>query len=89
MATNYALGTLGGDPYDTKGIMELGGDSAQVPFMLSVLYVFSCVNFRLVILRLRLFHFHITYLSLVNVMFSIKIVKKSVVIYLELSNSRI
>ena len=27
---NYALGSLGGDPLQTTGIVELGGASAQV-----------------------------------------------------------
>lgn len=31
---NYALGTLGADPLQTTGIMELGGASAQVFFYL-------------------------------------------------------
>lgn len=30
VAANYALGTLGGDPENTTGILELGGASAQV-----------------------------------------------------------
>lgn len=30
---NYALGTLGGDPQQTTGIIELGGASAQVTFV--------------------------------------------------------
>ncbi|KAL6859371.1 hypothetical protein ACP4OV_017630 [Aristida adscensionis] len=33
VAANYALGTLGGDPSDTTGIIELGGASAQVTFV--------------------------------------------------------
>ncbi|XP_015901282.2 probable apyrase 6 [Ziziphus jujuba] len=32
---NYALGTLGGDPLQTTGIVELGGASAQVTFVSS------------------------------------------------------
>ena len=32
IVANYALGTLGGDPYLTTGIIELGGASAQVFF---------------------------------------------------------
>jgi Golgi nucleoside diphosphatase len=31
VSTNYALGTLQGDPAQTTGIVELGGASAQVP----------------------------------------------------------
>ena len=30
VVANYALGTLGGDPLETTGIIELGGASAQV-----------------------------------------------------------
>jgi apyrase len=30
IAANYAIGTLGGDPHSTVGIIELGGASAQV-----------------------------------------------------------
>lgn len=30
VVANYALGTLGGDPHETTGIIELGGASAQV-----------------------------------------------------------
>lgn len=30
IVANHALGTLGGDPLDTTGIIELGGASAQV-----------------------------------------------------------
>ncbi|CAL5001937.1 unnamed protein product [Urochloa decumbens] len=33
VAANYALGTLGGDPHDTTGIIELGGASVQVTFV--------------------------------------------------------
>ncbi|KAL9328192.1 hypothetical protein ACSQ67_003195 [Phaseolus vulgaris] len=33
VVANYALGTLGGDPLDTTGIVELGGASAQVTFV--------------------------------------------------------
>ncbi|KAL1355982.1 hypothetical protein AAHE18_05G151100 [Arachis hypogaea] len=33
VVANYALGTLGGDPLDTTGIIELGGASAQVTFV--------------------------------------------------------
>nr|DAD34880.1 TPA_asm: hypothetical protein HUJ06_005520 [Nelumbo nucifera] len=32
VAANYALGSLGGDPQKTTGIIELGGASAQVTF---------------------------------------------------------
>jgi len=32
VVANYALGTLGGDPHKTTGIIELGGASAQVQF---------------------------------------------------------
>ncbi|KAF6171852.1 hypothetical protein GIB67_007373 [Kingdonia uniflora] len=35
VAANYALGTLGGDPQQTTGIIELGGASAQVTFVTS------------------------------------------------------
>nr|CAB3483057.1 unnamed protein product [Digitaria exilis] len=33
VAANYALGTLGGDPHGTTGIIELGGASVQVTFV--------------------------------------------------------
>ncbi|XP_021722887.1 probable apyrase 6 [Chenopodium quinoa] len=33
VVANYALGTLGGDPHLTTGIIELGGASAQVTFV--------------------------------------------------------
>ncbi|KAJ4840642.1 hypothetical protein Tsubulata_034196 [Turnera subulata] len=33
VVANYALGSLGGDPSDTTGIIELGGASAQVTFV--------------------------------------------------------
>ncbi|XP_002971296.2 probable apyrase 5 [Selaginella moellendorffii] len=33
VSANYALGTLGGDPHATTGIVELGGASAQVTFV--------------------------------------------------------
>ncbi|XP_010527907.1 PREDICTED: probable apyrase 6 isoform X1 [Tarenaya hassleriana] len=35
VVANYALGTLGGDPLQTTGIIELGGASAQVTFLSS------------------------------------------------------
>ncbi|XAR65193.1 Apyrase [Bertholletia excelsa] len=35
VVANYALGTLGGDPLKTTGIIELGGASAQVTFVSS------------------------------------------------------
>ncbi|XP_076885339.1 putative apyrase 6 [Bidens hawaiensis] len=35
VVANYALGTLGGDPHETTGIIELGGASAQVTFFSS------------------------------------------------------
>ncbi|KAL8230037.1 hypothetical protein R6Q57_014937 [Mikania cordata] len=35
IVANYALGTLGGDPHETTGIIELGGASAQVTFFSS------------------------------------------------------
>ncbi|XP_057494981.1 probable apyrase 6 isoform X1 [Actinidia eriantha] len=35
VAANYALDTLGGDPMNTTGIIELGGASAQVTFVSS------------------------------------------------------
>ncbi|KAJ9563782.1 hypothetical protein OSB04_008942 [Centaurea solstitialis] len=35
VVANYALGTLGGDPQETTGIIELGGASAQVTFFSS------------------------------------------------------
>jgi apyrase len=38
---NYALGTLGGDPLETTGIIELGGASAQVFIFLSQIYIIS------------------------------------------------
>ncbi|KAF6147720.1 hypothetical protein GIB67_006693 [Kingdonia uniflora] len=36
VAANYALGTLGGDPQETTGIVELGGDSLKVSLDLAV-----------------------------------------------------
>ncbi|KAF2298848.1 hypothetical protein GH714_028297 [Hevea brasiliensis] len=33
VVANYAMGTLGGDPRETTGIIELGGASAQVTFV--------------------------------------------------------
>ncbi|KAE9605527.1 hypothetical protein Lal_00024860 [Lupinus albus] len=43
VVANYALGTLGGDPLNTTGIIELGGASAQVTFVSRepMLYGFS------------------------------------------------
>ncbi|XP_027359774.1 probable apyrase 6 isoform X2 [Abrus precatorius] len=43
VVANYALGSLGGDPWDTTGIIELGGASAQVTFVAreAVLPLFS------------------------------------------------
>ncbi|KAJ1440997.1 Pentatricopeptide repeat-containing protein At5g16860 family [Sesbania bispinosa] len=38
---NYALGTLGGDPLDTTGIIELGGASTQFPFLYSSAFEYS------------------------------------------------
>ncbi|KAF3324234.1 putative apyrase 6 isoform X1 [Carex littledalei] len=35
VVANYAMGTLGGNPKDTTGIVELGGASAQVTFVSS------------------------------------------------------
>lgn len=35
VVANYALGTLGGDPLQTTGIIELGGASSQVTFVSS------------------------------------------------------
>ena len=37
---NYALGTLGGDPLETTGIIELGGASAQVFIFFTQIYIF-------------------------------------------------
>lgn len=36
VVANYALGTLGGNPLHTTGIIELGGASAQVCFCFSL-----------------------------------------------------
>jgi apyrase len=46
VVANYALGTLGGDPLETTGIIELGGASAQVRLLFSDLLLFK--NFNLV-----------------------------------------
>lgn len=47
VVANYALGTLGGDPLQTTGIIELGGASAQVCFAF-ILSIFSTIwNFGL------------------------------------------
>ncbi|XP_076911801.1 putative apyrase 6 isoform X2 [Bidens hawaiensis] len=35
VVANYALGSLGGDPHETTGIIELGGASAQLTFFSS------------------------------------------------------
>lgn len=43
VAANYALGTLGGDPKHTTGIIELGGASAQVWFS-SILTISICIQ---------------------------------------------
>lgn len=40
VVANYALGTLGGDPLLTTGVIELGGASAQVYFF------FPCLCFK-------------------------------------------
>lgn len=40
VAVNYALGTLGADPQETTGIIELGGASAQVLFIRWSIYFF-------------------------------------------------
>lgn len=34
VVANYGLGTLGGDPLQTTGIIELGGASVQVWFII-------------------------------------------------------
>jgi apyrase len=44
VVANYALGTLGGDPLETTGIIELGGASAQVRLLFSDLLLFKYFN---------------------------------------------
>ena len=44
VVANYALGTLGGDPQETTGIIELGGASAQVFILLP--FVNLCCFFK-------------------------------------------
>lgn len=39
VVANYAMGTLGGNPKDTTGIVELGGASAQVSFLLYIVLI--------------------------------------------------
>jgi len=51
VVANHALGTLGGDPSETTGIIELGGASAQVRLLFIGLLLFE--NFILV--RSKLF----------------------------------
>jgi apyrase len=38
IAANYAMGTLGGNPKHTTGIIELGGASAQVLIFFFILF---------------------------------------------------
>ena len=45
VVANYALGTLGGDPLDTTGIIELGGASAQVQFFVPDYFLFQNLIF--------------------------------------------
>ena len=40
VVANYALGTVGGDPKQTTGIIELGGASAQVVNLFSIVRFF-------------------------------------------------
>lgn len=43
MAVNYALGTLGGDPHETTGVVELGGTSLKVLFHHKLLNLMNVV----------------------------------------------
>lgn len=44
VVANYALGTLGGDPCHTSGIIELGGASAQVGYSYGSITLITTAN---------------------------------------------
>ena len=49
---NYALGTLGSDPLQTTGIIELGGASAQVGLIILKFQFFITLGcFRLIVFQ--------------------------------------